>query len=149
MGKVWGEFKEFINKGSIVEVGVAFVLGVAFKTVVDAFAGDGKGNPGILGGIIGAVLGGTTPNFADRGITVNGSFIAVGGLVTAAINFLVIAAVLFVIVKAYNRLRNNVEETPEGPTDVELLAEIRDELRDLRRVNASGNGVKVPVDVAA
>jgi len=61
------EFREFIDRGGVVEVGVAFIMGATFKTVIDAFAGDGKDNQGILGGILGAIFGGQTPNFNDKG----------------------------------------------------------------------------------
>ena len=69
--KSWlAEFKEFINKGNLIDIAVAFVLGLAFKTVVDSVAGDGGDNQGILGGIIGAVFGGDQPNFNARGVTI-------------------------------------------------------------------------------
>ena len=129
MQEVWTQFKEFIRKGNIVELGVAFVLGVAFKTIVDAFAGDGKGNPGILGSLIGIVFGGEQPNFGDRGVTVNGSFVPVGSFVTAVLNFAVVAIVLFVVIKAYNQIRRPADETATSPTELDLLAAIRDELR--------------------
>jgi large conductance mechanosensitive channel len=125
---IWQQFKDFINRGNIIELGVAFVLGIAFKTIVDAFAGDGKDNPGILGGLIGAVFGGEQPNFGDRGPVVNGSFVPIGAFVTALLNFLVVALVLFVVVKAYTRLRRQADEEA-GPTEVELLTAIREELR--------------------
>ncbi len=128
MQQVWSQFKEFIRKGNIVELGVAFVLGVAFKTIIDAFAGDGNANPGILGSLIGVVLGGNQPNFGERGVTVNGSFVPLGSFVTAVLNFLVVAIVLFVVIKAYNRVRRPGDKAPE-PTEVELLSAIRDELR--------------------
>src|SRR5215213_6025301 len=115
------EFKEFINKGNIVEVAVAFVLGIAFKTVIDAVAGNGNDNPGIIGGIIGAIFGGDQPNFAARGITVNDSFIPIGAFVSSVINFLLVALVLFVIVKMYNRMRRQAEAAGAGPAEVELL----------------------------
>ena len=104
-------------------------FGVAFKTVVDAFAGDGKDNPGILGSLIGVVFGGERPNFGERGVTVNGSFVPVGGLVMALLNFAVVAVVLFVVIKAYNRIRPPADETTEAPTELDLLTAIRDELR--------------------
>jgi large-conductance mechanosensitive channel len=69
------EFKAFVNRGSVVDVAVAFVMGATFKTVIDAVAGDGKENQGILGGLVGAVFGGNRPNFNDKGVTLNGSFI--------------------------------------------------------------------------
>lgn len=122
---VGSEFRRFISRGSVVELGVAFVMGAAFKTVIDALAGDGKTNQGILGGLIGAIFGGNRPNFNDRGVTLNGSFIPLGSLLTAGINFLLVAIVLFFVIKAYGRFRRSEpEETTNG-----LLASIRDELR--------------------
>ncbi len=122
---VGGEFRRFISRGSVVELGVAFVMGAAFKTVIDALAGDGKTNQGILGGLIGAIFGGNRPNFNDRGVSLNGSFIPLGSLLTAGINFLLVAVVLFFVIKAYGRFRRSEpEETTNG-----LLASIRDELR--------------------
>ena len=50
------EFKLFINRGSVVDVAVAFVMGAAFKTIVDAVAGDGKDNQGVLGGLVGLTV---------------------------------------------------------------------------------------------
>lgn len=122
------EFRRFINRGSVVDVGVAFVMGAAFKTIVDALAGDGKTNQGILGGLIGAIFGGNRPNFNDKGVTLNGSFIPIGSLFTAGINFLFAAMVLFFVIKAYGRFRRS---QPDETTN-ELLSSIRDELRKQR-----------------
>lgn len=127
--KIVQEFKTFINRGSVVDLSVAFVMGASFKTIVDAFAGDGKTNSGILGGILGAIFGGSQPNFNDSGFTVNGSFIPLGAFLTSVLNFLLVGAVLFFVVKAYGRFRKSqpVETTNE------LLASIRDELREGRK----------------
>ena len=119
------EFKRFMSRGSVVELGIAFVMGAAFKTVIDALAGDGKDNQGILGGLIGAIFGGDRPNFNDRGVTLNGSFIPLGSLLSAGINFLLVAVVLFFVIKAYGRFRKG---EPEESTN-SILASIRDELR--------------------
>lgn len=127
------EFKEFVNRGNVVDVAVAFVMGAAFKTVVDSFAGSDK-SPGILGGLIGAVFGGQQPDFSKKMVTVNGSNIPLGAFATASMNFFFVALVLFSVVKLYNRLRDrdeNADGTAE-PTTNELLAEIRDELRRAR-----------------
>ena len=127
------EFKEFVNRGNVVDVAVAFVMGAAFKTVVDSFAGSDK-SPGILGGLIGAVFGGQQPDFSKKMVTVNGSNIPLGAFATASMNFFFVALVLFSVVKLYNRLRDrdeNADGTTE-PTTNELLAEIRDELRRAR-----------------
>ena len=128
-----GEFKEFINRGNVVDVAVAFVMGAAFKTVVDSFAGSDK-SPGILGGLIGAIFGGQQPDFSKKVVTINGSNIPLGAFATASLNFFFVAVVLFSVVKLYNRVRDK-DEQAEGapePTTNELLAEIRDELRQAR-----------------
>jgi len=123
--KVVKEFREFIDRGNVVEIGVAFVMGATFKTIIDAFAGDGKDNQGILGGILGAIFGGQQPNFNDKGLTLNGSFLPFGTLLSAVINFLLVALVLFSIVKLYNKFRSAAAASSTN----DLLAEIRDELR--------------------
>jgi large conductance mechanosensitive channel len=125
-----GEFKEFVNRGNVVDVAVAFVMGAAFKTVVDSFAGSDK-SPGILGGLIGAIFGGQQPDFSKKVVSINGSNIPLGAFATASLNFFFVALVLFSVVKLYNRVRDK-DEFAEGsiePTTNELLAEIRDELR--------------------
>jgi large conductance mechanosensitive channel len=129
------EFKEFVNRGNVVDVAVAFVMGAAFKTVVDSFAGSDKG-PGILGGLIGSVFGGQQPDFSKKVVAVNGSDIPIGAFVTASMNFFFVALVLFIVVKVYNRLRDSSEdEAASVPSTNDLLAEIRDELRMARGAN--------------
>jgi large conductance mechanosensitive channel len=123
------EFREFIDRGGVVEVGVAFIMGATFKTVIDAFAGDGKDNPGVLGGILGAIFGGQTPNFNDKGMTINGSFIPLGSLLSAFINFLLVSFAMFLIIRVYNRFRS----ADPAPSTNDLLVEIRDELRHRRQ----------------
>ena len=122
------DFKTFINRGSVVDVAVAFVMGATFKTVIDAVAGDGKDNQGVLGGLVGAVFGGTQPNFNDKGFSINGSFIPVGSLFTASLNFVMVGVVMFFVIKAYGRFRTS-ENGQSAETTNELLASIRDELR--------------------
>ncbi|MEY4365566.1 MAG: large-conductance mechanosensitive channel protein MscL [Actinomycetota bacterium] len=124
------EFRDFVNRGNVVDISVAFVMGAAFKTVVDSFAGSAD-QPGILGGLIGAVFGGNQPDFSKKYVTVNGSHIELGKFATAGLNFLLVAVALFVVVKFYNRFRDRDDESKadEGPSTNEILAEIRDELR--------------------
>lgn len=131
------EFKEFINRGNVVDVAVAFVMGAAFKTVVDSFAGSAT-SPGILGGLIGAIFGGQQPDFSKKVVTIHGSDIPLGAFATASMNFFFVALVLFGVVKVYNRFRDkSTEDAPAGgPSTNDLLAEIRDELRAAR--DASG-----------
>lgn len=127
---VVAEFREFINRGNVIDLAVAFVMGAAFKTVVDSFAGSDK-QSGILGGLVGAAFGGTQPDFSQKYLTVNGSKIPFGAFATASINFFFVALAMFAVVKLYNKLR----ATGDQPSDIatqstnDILIEIRDELR--------------------
>jgi large conductance mechanosensitive channel len=127
------EFKAFVNRGNVVDVAVAFVMGAAFKTVVDSFAGSEK-SPGVLGGLIGSIFGGEQPDFSKRVITVNGSDIPLGAFATASMNFFFVALVLFMVVKLYNRIRDTAGEEEVGAevSTNDLLIEIRNELRAAR-----------------
>ena len=125
------EFKEFINRGNVIDLAVAFVMGAAFKTVVDSFAGSDKG-PGILGGRIGAIFGGQQPDFSKKVLTVNGSDIPFGAFATSTLNFFFVALALFMVVKLYNRFRSKEDKEKASLNTNDLLVEIRDELRATR-----------------
>ena len=120
MTSFFKEFKEFISKGNLIEVAVAFVLGLAFKAVIDAFM------TGIVNPIIGLILG--KPNLDDvLTFTVRNSTISIGIVLTQIVSLIIVGFVLFLIVKAYNRMRGPQPDT--GPDEIALLTEIRDELR--------------------
>jgi large conductance mechanosensitive channel len=125
------EFKEFVNRGNVIDLAVAFVMGAAFKTVVDSFAGSDKG-PGILGGLIGAIFGGEQPDFSKKVLTVNGSDIPFGAFATSTLNFFFVALALFMVVKLYNRFRSKEDKEKASLNTNDLLVEIRDELRAAR-----------------
>jgi large conductance mechanosensitive channel len=118
-------FRDFMMRGNVVDLAVAVVIGAAFGAVVGAFAND------LIGGIIGAIGG--SPDFADAGITVNGSKIVYGSTVTALINFAIVAAVIYFVVvvpmQALAERRRRGEPAPETPApsdEAVLLTEIRD-----------------------
>jgi large conductance mechanosensitive channel len=112
------EFKEFIARGNLVDIASAFVLGVAFSAVVTSFTD-------MVLGAIGYALGGDA-SFDELGVEREGVVvIPYGVFLTAVVNFVIVAFVLFLVVKAYNRFRETKES---GPTEVELLTEIRDSL---------------------
>ena len=121
------EFKDFISTGSMIELAVAVILGLAVKSVIDAFM-SGVANP-----LIGAVLG--KPNldnfltFTVRKGTTNQSTISFGVVLTQMISLVVVGFVLFLFVKAYNKIRSPMQAAPPGPSEIDLLTEIRDELR--------------------
>ena len=120
------EFKEFAMKGNLIDVAVGLVLALAFTALVNAFI------DGIIMPLIAAIFG--KPNFDAIMWTIgsgkDATQILVGTFLTAIVNFLVIAWVLVLIVKAANRFRKPAEE-PTGPTEVELLTQIRDSLASL------------------
>ena len=121
-------FKDFLLRGNVVDLAVAVVMGLAFAAVVTAFSND------FIGGLIGAIGG--KPNFGKSGPTVNGSHIIIGTTITALINFIIVALVIyFLVVVPMNTLtalrkRGAEPEVVPTPEDIALLQEIRDLLRD-------------------
>ena len=115
------EFREFISRGNLVELAVAVILGLAFNAVVQSLVAD------VFTPIIAAVFG--QPDFSSITIEIGESAILIGNFLNAVFSFLVTAFVLFLAVKAYNRAFPKEEEPDAGPTEVQLLADIRDELR--------------------
>ena len=119
------EFRKFILRGNVLQIAVAFIIGLYFKDVVDKFTN------GIVLAFVSAIFG--KPNFQDIGFTINDSRILVGAFLNAVINFVLVAFVLFLIIKAYEammaRLRASGEDDEPLTVSEELLTEIRDLLR--------------------
>jgi large conductance mechanosensitive channel len=119
MKNMVSEFKEFINRGNLVELSIAFVLALFFAPIVTSIVN------GVVLNLIAAIFG--QPDFSSIVIDVGDSQLLIGDVLTAILNFLIVAFVCFLIIKAYNRFK---DEDPEaGPSEVDLLTEIRDELR--------------------
>ena len=116
------EFKEFISKGNLVTLAVAFILGLAFAAVVTSFTD-------VVLGFISYIFGGNV-SFDGLGVERDGVIvIPYGAFLTQVVNFLIIAFILFLVVKAYNRWTRKQQEAPAEPTEeVALLREIRDQL---------------------
>ena len=130
------EFKDFIMTGNVVDFAVAVILAGAVGLVVNGFVSD------IIMPVVGHFAGGT--DFANLFHAMDGSeyktlaeaqegggaVIAYGKWITSIINLIVVGIVLFMIVKAYNKSKAPVEEAaPAGPSDNDLLSEIRDLLK--------------------
>lgn len=119
-------FKDFLAQGNVMDLAVAVIIGAAFTQVVSALTDS------VLMPLISALVG--SPNFDDFAkITLNGNEIAFGVLLTALVNFLLVAgAVYFAIVVPMNKLiamrRVEAEDAEETPEDIALLREIRDAL---------------------
>jgi len=123
-----GEFRKFIARGNVMDMAVGVIIGAAFKSIVDSLVND------ILMPFVGIFIGQDT--FASLVFTVGGAQIAFGNFIQAIVNFLIMAFVIFCIVKAMNAFRRKKEEAPAAPpapsAEEVLLTEIRDLLREQR-----------------
>lgn len=138
------EFKDFIAKGNVMDMAVGIIIGAAFTAIVTSLVGD-LINP-IIGLVSGgvdftnkyAVLSGEVPAGAslEAARETGGAIFAYGAFIMAVINFLIIAWVVFMLVKAVNKAKDAAvkeeeaaPEAPKGPTQEELLADILTELK--------------------
>lgn len=137
------EFKEFALKGNLVDMAIAFVMGGAFGKVVSAFI-DGMVMP-LVGMIQGkdfnnlyVGLNEATQQASANGVSLEkakevGPVFAYGQFITVAIQFIIVAFVMFMVIKAMNKMKKKQEEAPTAPPEPsstdKLLAEIRDALK--------------------
>ena len=125
-----GEFKEFINRGNLLVVAIGFVMGATFTGLVTALVEN------VIMPIVAIPFG--KPNFDGVFIVrANDAEVRFGAFLTVAVTFVLVAFVLFLIMKVYNRAMVKKEAeapAPPSPSEIELLIEIRDELR-ARRVS--------------
>ena len=122
------EFKDFIMKGNVMDLAVGVIIGGAFGAIVNSLVAD------VIGPVIGLICGGV--DFSTLSFGIGDAQIMIGNFIQAIINFLIIAFVIFWIVKAFNKAREAAakkeepkEEAPAGPTTEELLAQILEELK--------------------
>jgi len=134
------EFKKFAMRGNVVDLAVGVIIGVAFGAIVSSMVGD------LIMPIIGAVTGGL--DFSNYYLPLSsavktglpladakkaGAVLAYGNFITATLNFLIIAFVLFLVIQGMNRLKKKEEQQPAVPpaptTTEKLLLEIRDLLK--------------------
>lgn len=126
------EFKEFAIKGNLVDIAVGFVMGVAFNKIVSSFT------DGIVSPLVGLIF---QSDFKDlkwvinegvaneTGEVVGEIAVLYGDFLTNLVDFIIVAAVMFMIIKAINRLKKKeiaAPEAPKGPSQEELLIQIRD-----------------------
>jgi large conductance mechanosensitive channel len=137
------EFRDFIARGNVVDMAVGIIIGAAFTAIVSSMVGD------LINPIIALVTGGI--DFSGWFYALDGEtyaslataqeagapVFAVGNFVMAVINFLIIALVVFLLVKMVNRIKESAskqedsasDDTPAGPTELDILIEIRDALK--------------------
>ena len=111
------EFKDFVNRGGIFETAVGLIMALAFVPVINSIV------DGIFMPIIAAIVG--EPNFDGITIGIGEAEILIGSVITAVVSFLAIAAVVFLMVKAYDRAIAK-QEDEAGPSETDLLIQIRD-----------------------
>jgi large conductance mechanosensitive channel len=136
------EFKAFIAKGNVLDLAVAVIIGAAFGAIVTSLTGD------VIMPVVGWIFGGA--DFSNHFILLSvpagyegsptdyaalkeagAAMIGYGAFLTALIDFLILAFIVFLLVRAANRMVAKKEEaaSPAGPSEIDLLTEIRDELR--------------------
>jgi len=142
--KTLGEFKKFIARGNVIDLAVGIVIGAAFTAIVQSLVKD------IVNPLLGVVTGNL--DFSNYFVALNGQVyetlakareegapvLAWGSFITAIINFMIIAWVVFLLIKAVNKIEDFVEgqnddeqlAKPKPPTVEQLLTEIRDEIRN-------------------
>jgi large conductance mechanosensitive channel len=133
------EFREFAMKGNVVDLAVGVIIGAAFGAIVNSLVGD------VIMPVIGAITGGldftnyfiplsksvTATNLADA--KKQGAVLAYGSFITLTLNFIIIAFVLFIVIRLMNQLKRQQQAVlaapPKPSREEELLAEIRDLLK--------------------
>jgi large conductance mechanosensitive channel len=133
------EFREFAMKGNVVDLAVGVIIGAAFGAIVNSLVGD------VIMPVIGAIAGGldfsnyfvalsksvTATNLADA--KKQGAVLAYGSFITLTLNFIIIAFVLFIVIRLMNQLKRQQQAAPAAPPkparEEELLTEIRDLLK--------------------
>ena len=131
------EFKTFIARGNVLDLAVGVIIGAAFGKIVTSLTDD------LLMPFIGAIFGDV--DFSNKYMVLSGNVaagtplaaareaganvLAWGSFITAVINFLIIAFAIFLIVRQANKMMPKPEEAPAGPSEVDLLTEIRDALK--------------------
>jgi len=122
------EFKDFIAKGNVMDMAVGIIIGAAFTAIVGSLVAD------LINPIISLFTGGI--DFSSMGVKLgegeDGAVFAYGNFIMAIINFVIIAFVVFMLVKAVNSAKKEEEEAPAadpGPSELDILMEIRDSLK--------------------
>ena len=135
------EFKEFIAKGNVMELAVAVIIGGAFATIVGSMTDD------LIMPLVGAVFGNV--DFSDKYIVLSGeveagmsleaaraagaNVFAWGSFISTVINFVILAFIIFMLVRYANKVtaqfEKEAEAAPSGPSEIDLLTEIRDALK--------------------
>ncbi|MCB6177768.1 large conductance mechanosensitive channel protein MscL [Rhodobacter sp. Har01] len=118
------EFKAFISKGNVLDLAVGIIIGAAFTAIVTSLVDD------LIQPLIGMIIGGV--DFSAWGFSIGDAKFAIGNFITAVIKFLIVAWVVFLLVKAVNKMMPKAPPAPPaptGPSETDLLKEILAELK--------------------
>ncbi len=122
------EFKDFIAKGNVMDLAVGIIIGAAFTAIVTSLVQD------LINPLIGLFVGGL--DFSGLSVGIGDAQFMYGSFITAVINFLIVAFVVFLLVKVVNRIKSVAEkpddiapEVQTGPSELDVLIEIRELLR--------------------
>lgn len=118
------EFKEFISRGNVIDLAVGVVMGGAFSSIVTSLVND------MIMPFVGLIIGGI--DFTNMSLKINDASINYGNFIQNIVNFLIIAASIFMFIKLINKISNKKKKEAEKKKDptVKLLEEIRDELKN-------------------
>lgn len=138
---MFAEFKDFLARGNVIDLAVAVIIGGAFATITTSLTAD------IIMPVVGAIFGGSDfsnsfmllgpiPEGYEGSLTSYAELkeagvpmLGYGQFITVIINFVILAFVIFLLVRQANKMMLKEEEAPTGPSEVELLIEIRDNLK--------------------
>jgi len=124
---MWNEFKAFIKKGNVLDLAVAVIIGGAFGAIVSSLVND------IIMPFVGIILGGI--DFTSLSVNVGKAQVTYGNFIQAITNFLIIAFVIFLMVRQINKMVKTKEESPAIPAEPSAEEKLLTEIRDILKKN--------------
>ena len=122
------EFREFAVKGNVIDLAVGVIIGAAFGKIVASLVED------IVMPIVGTMLGGL--NFAALAVQIGGATIKYGKFIQTGVDFVIVAAVIFLAIKAINRMKREEEKAPAAPPAPPRQEVLLEEIRDILKAKA-------------
>ena len=136
MKKFMTEFKAFIARGNVMDLAVGVIIGGAFSSITTSLIND------IIMPLLGIFT--SSVSFADLSVTIGGAVITYGNFIQAVLNFLVMALVVFLLVKGMNKLHRKKEEAPPAPPAPSNEEVLLGEIRDLLKAGAASQAEAAP-----
>jgi large conductance mechanosensitive channel len=125
------EFRAFLERGNVIDLAVAVIMGAAFGAIINSFVND------LFMPLVGVIIGGI--DFTGLAIAVGEEQVLYGNFIQAVVNFIIVAFALFLMMRAINRLQRKEEaETVEAPSEPTAEEKVLIEIRDLLKANRQG-----------